>query len=628
MDVFLFGTSLSVSAYLPRFLFHSKTEQATMFLSLGLSLSLFSLTFLEVMPRSTLILMSRESSLRNSYWVLLAVLSVHILLVLPSLAGASCAESFGGGFLARTSSTNFDRDDRKYPLFNMRKFPWWIRLLLGICQILMRSVYRAICYLAGRSTHRSTADSPSELVMTIHDENEILPSTSMDNDASPASARRSSSMVSLSSPQNNVNHNKAIRRLRARHRFLHVLGAVTGVLTTVFVLSSIGPMVMQPPVDNGTTTLSRIVSWLTSVGLLLSSVLNGFGSVSLPFTYLSGLFLKPLRPETINRVTSELRSMQDSLTKKRNMLREITLEITAPSSRSSGSASMGRSSMTSASFGVQNTFSDLNDDLKNRKHILQTEIDFLEDLVRETSLDLEELKYSQSMAAAARTNMGKFKSWIGILFSIILLVRLLNAGFSVWFNRTWMSDGPPRRSRNDIVTTALLWLMGRNYVSHKRYTMLSQVVSLGLTAILSFSQVRTFLRTVTVVNRRLSKFYRICSCGDVGTNKANNSGSTFSTGALTVSFHSQMIAGFLGCYSLACIVLIKMMLPAAFSEAFSAALAEPDIFVLHAAVVNLVFFSSAVVSTTVLGMLFGIQRQNNLRHASALNDKGFQMPDV
>jgi hypothetical protein len=89
-----------------------------------------------------------------------------------------------------------------------------------------------------------------------------------------------------------------------------------------------------------------------------------------------------------------------------------------------------------------------------------------------------------------------------------------------------------------------------------------------------------------------------------------------------------MIAGFLGCYSLACIVLIKMMLPAAFSEAFSAALAEPDIFVLHAAVVNLVFFSSAVVSTTVLGMLFGIQRQNNLRHASALNDKGFQMPDV
>lgn len=261
----------------------------------------------------------------------------------------------------------------------------------------------------------------------------------------------------------------------------------------------------------------------------------------------------------------------------------------------------------------------------NRRQILQTEIDFLEELVRETSLDIEEMKYSQSMAAAARTSTGRVKSWIGMVSSAILLVRLINAGFSIWTSTARNVDTMHKTARNDVVTTMLLLLTGRDYISHNRYMMLSQMVSLGLTAILSFSQVRMFLRTVAVVNRRLGTFWKKFWCGPDSSTFHGHNGSLAHS---AVSFHSQVIAGFLGCYSVACIVLIKMMLPAKFSESFSAALGEPDIFTIHVAMVNLVFFSSAVVSTTILGMLLGIQRQNNLRHAATTIDKTYYGPDV
>ncbi|KAG7360461.1 Abscisic acid G-protein coupled receptor [Nitzschia inconspicua] len=638
MDVFLLGTSISLSAYLPRFLFDSKMEQATLFLSMGLSLALFSLTLLEAMPKSTLMLLNSESSLRNSYWLLLSALSIHILVVLPSLAGASVAESFGDFFLP----INRDRDDCKYPLLNWRKLPWWIRFLVGLIQIVFRGIHRTICLFGGK--WGSSSGTSSDLVMTIHDEKELHLSTTSSSDTfadgslvTPSPSRRASSIVSLTSPLNSNN----IRRLQERRNVLLTMGCLTGIVTILIALSTIGPMIVQPPAERETTTLSRIISWLCAVGLLLSSLLNGFGSVSLPFTYLSGIFLKPVRQETVTKMSSELRSMQEALAKKRMTVKELSVEIASPTSnsttttasRSSGvSINGGRSSMLafgSLGFGKNNTshtFSDIKEDIKNRRQILQTEIEFLEDLIRETSLDIEEMKHSQSMAVAARTNTGRLKSWIGIVFSMILLLRLLNAGFSIWTSSTtWNVNTLQKMSRNDIVTTALLWLTGRDYISQKRYTMLSQMVSLGLTAVLSFSQVRMFLRTVAVVNRRLSSFWKKCWCGAAG---ASGSGGKVDSRDFSVSFHSQVISGFLGCYSVACIVLIKMMLPTKFSDSFSAALGETDIFTIHSSMVNVVFFFSAVISTSILGMLLGIQRQNNLRHAAATADKVYYGPDV
>ena len=95
----------------------------------------------------------------------------------------------------------------------------------------------------------------------------------------------------------------------------------------------------------------------------------------------------------------------------------------------------------------------------------------------------------------------------------------------------------------------------------------------------------------------------------------------------------HVTSALMGCYSLACVVLIKMMLPERFSIAFSMALDEVSIFTFHTRAINAVFFFSAVVSATTLAILLMIQRQNIAKHADILSQrrssiKGAFLPDV
>jgi hypothetical protein len=391
------------------------------------------------------------------------------------------------------------------------------------------------------------------------------------------------------------------------------------------------------------------VSWLCAVGLLLSSVLNGFGSVSMPYTYLAGLFLKPVRPETITKLSLDLQNLQETVLKKRALLREPVVDLMTPRSSITmptvSSSKSHRSSVKSSTGAFGGIGSDMTEELKHRREFLKTEIDFLEDIIKETTMDLDELRYSQTVAMNARTGLGKVKSLIGVFFSVILLLRLFNAGYIIWASPGYYAsihNHLGSKKSGDIVTSTLLWLTGNNYVSAKRYALLSQMVSLTLAAVLSFSQVRFFLRTVTIVNRRLTRFYHKLSCGpdadppiSTSTPKGQQPPSSTMNRTQIVSTHSQVIAGLLGCYSLACIVLIKMMLPGRFSVAFSTALGVEGIFVINSHVVNWVFFWSAMVSSAILGVLLSIQRQNTFRYASETSkkgfhdrDKGYSFPDV
>ena len=152
--------------------------------------------------------------------------------------------------------------------------------------------------------------------------------------------------------------------------------------------------------------------------------------------------------------------------------------------------------------------------------------------------------------------------------------------------------------------------------------MMSQVISLGVTALLTFSQVRFFFRTVAAVHRRLSRIYQSCNCGTMTTtvlSVSSLSDERQGLGTLTSGLFSQVLAGATGCYFLSCIVLIKMMLPEDFCHDFSSAMGGIDVFSIQNTVVDTVFACSAGVSVAILGMLFGIQRQNTLRHTSAAN---------
>lgn len=393
-----------------------------------------------------------------------------------------------------------------------------------------------------------------------------------------------------------------------------VIGGLAGVSSVLVVVSSIGPLVVHT--SAGMSILAVVVSWLCAIGLLISSLLNGFGSVSMPYSYLAGLYLTPVRQEVITKLESELQSIRDAMAKKRVTYRELTVAVKQGCSGGPGTKPKKTSSFSNK---TGRGFGGIGEELGNRRQVLLSEIDFLENLCQDMKADIEELRYSQMLAAAARTSMGKVKSYIGLLFSIILLVRLGSAGLSILRSYTEDTSRHKVAHGGDIVTTGLLWLSGHDIVSQKDFTMLSQVVSLGLTALLAFTQVRTFFRTMAIVHRRIIRFYEKCYC-IIKTAPTTNTSSSNDERSLGPGLFSQVIAGATGCYFLSCIVLIKMMLPEEFCEDFASAMGGMDVFTIHASVVNTVFASSAGISLAILAMMFGIQRQNNLRHTSLPNE--------
>jgi len=252
-------------------------------------------------------------------------------------------------------------------------------------------------------------------------------------------------------------------------------------------------------------------------------------------------------------------------------------------------------------------------DKAQQKSNLLSEIDFLATLVNEMQEDVIEMRYSQEMFGAARTTMGRLRSLLGVVFSVILLVRLFSATMCIWgpYKVEMSQDGS---SRVDPVTMALSWLMGHSIVTRQDYSKLSQLISLLLSAVLSFSQVRNLLRTVNAINNRLRSILKKCYCRNSG-KVIREDGPSLSTGV-----YSHILSFFIGCYFIACIVLTKMILPQRYRAVFSAALGGNDIFRIRSYSVNLVFSLSAVVSAAVLGMLLGIQRQNSQRYRSTWNE--------
>lgn len=565
MDAFLCIGSLSLSLYLPNnYVSHYQTriERMTKTAAFFLSLGLFSLSLTEAVPSSWLIFLS-PTTIASAYCILLWCLAIFLLIILPAMAGNSLVENISTSIL---KIFRIDKDSHKYLFFDWtRSCPWYIRFSGGFIKILVKSLWRMCKKLL--SACRRSRRSETILVLT---------------------ASSSNSNLSMTTPKKETYNGK-----NATNYLFSILGGLGGILTVFIMVRSLGPLLVETPTDK--SHLSIIVSWLCSVGLLISSFMNGFGSVSMPHSCLTGLFLKPVKPEVIQKLKEERARVHKSLQSRRYNLQETTFAISGQQP------------------GFPRKFSDIGEGLSHKKSLIQSEIRFLEDLLNEMDDDIEELRDSQIIAAEARTTLGKFKSYIGVIFSIILLVRLFSAGKIIIKSYTSNVD-QHKVAQGDIVTTILLWLTGHNLVSPQKYAMFSQMVSILLSVFLSFSQIRTFLKTIDSINRRLNAFYQKFLC------TGNSKGKKTGQGQQGVSLYGGIVgvvATFVGCsYSLSCIVLIKMMVPEEFCEGFSTALGGLDVFSIHTSFVNTAFVGSSAVTAITLGMLFGIQRQNNFRHTS------------
>ena len=505
-----------------------------------------------------------------AYRWILWTLCLWIVLVLPTLAG--------GRFLAAIAERQAQVDpEQKYPTGYQWQKHWLVRYGVRILMLVPILIFRLSCTLFRRLRRRWNR--------RIEQAEPILVMTNSNDGGSRPGSRHGPSPISRGRTPLRI-----LKPSQSRRSF--VIGGICGVVSTITILWTVGSFVMQSSSEE-MQMLPTMVSWLCAVGLLLSSVLNGFGSVSLPHSCLAGIYLEPIRPEVIVTAEVELQKMTSSLVSKRA---ELAPDMSSPSS------SADLSSIGTRRWPAQNkkSFADYgSEDVSQRKLQVQNDVNFLETLVEELAEDIVEMKYSQETAALARTTMGKIRSWLGVIFSLVLLIRLYTSITSiVRFNAA------TETRRSDPITMGLLWLTGHHLVSQEDYDSLSQCVSLLLTAFLSVSQVRMFLRTVTALNLRLTRLYRNCNC------KSRSQTKVLFGGAQS---YAHLLAALMGCYFLSCVVLTKMNLPLEYRSGFSTAMGGTD-FVVQSTVANSVFCASAVISAIVLGLLFGIQRQNTKRH--------------
>eukprot|EP00581_Thalassiosira_minuscula_P014493 CAMPEP_0183734052 /NCGR_PEP_ID=MMETSP0737-20130205/42760_1 /TAXON_ID=385413 /ORGANISM="Thalassiosira miniscula, Strain CCMP1093" /LENGTH=707 /DNA_ID=CAMNT_0025967445 /DNA_START=139 /DNA_END=2258 /DNA_ORIENTATION=- len=353
--------------------------------------------------------------------------------------------------------------------------------------------------------------------------------------------------------------------------------------------------------------LRFMVSVLCAVGMIVASILNGFGCASLPHSNLVGVFLKPTSPMVVAKVEDDFHYTLKRLEDKRRGLADI-MEGTA--------FSAGTSIMASFTPSKNKQSAD-----SQRIHQLQEEVLFLENLAGDMNDDIEEMKQSQQLALAARTTPGRVKGVLGVVFSVVLVVRVIlaaNAFLSLWNTSTTKSNS------SDPLTTISLWLVGRNIVkTQEQYDLFRQGTSLILAGFLSASQVRAFFRVVSALGRRLSRavgvsFGRMAPCipSSLPPSSSTPSKSTVA-GKSTRTGHGNAIALLLssfimGCYFLACVTVVKMTLPVEYRSSFSTAVGLN--FSFNTRLLNMIFFASACISASVLASLFGIQRNNSERY--------------
>jgi len=119
--------------------------------------------------------------------------------------------------------------------------------------------------------------------------------------------------------------------------------------------------------------------------------------------------------------------------------------------------------------------------------------------------DIHEMKQSQHLALRARTTIGRIRVVFGIIFSIVLVVRVVLASKSL--SLLFQDQQETLQSPRDPVTSILLWLIGNNIVSEDQYNDLAQGTSLVLAGMLSTSQVRSFLRVINALGRKLNRMF-------------------------------------------------------------------------------------------------------------------------
>ncbi len=282
--------------------------------------------------------------------------------------------------------------------------------------------------------------------------------------------------------------------------------------------------------------LARLISRICAFGLFISLALNGFGSVSLPFTFLVGFLHEPISTKHMTNVQDELEKIESLFQihqyhQKRGSKASTNASGTIKSNSiggdlsatntSNGTGTLIRRSTPSTKViveaSIHNNNSDVNPDNDNKHHhnsnifhahfdtamLSSREIATMEELYDDLTKELEEMRCIAKAASSSTNSLcsGYFFRTIGITFSMVLILRLYLATTAIIFF-SWKRYRTVKKyslhygsstERLDFITRTLTWVARYNVVSVAQFHNISQGCCLLLTFGLAYTQVGNFL---------------------------------------------------------------------------------------------------------------------------------------
>ncbi|CAL8468873.1 g8414 [Coccomyxa elongata] len=363
-------------------------------------------------------------------------------------------------------------------------------------------------------------------------------------------------------------------KLRKRHAAVGAMAFLAAFLYGFWRVGKYWPGVPQP-VD-GIFRLNQAISRVGVMGVSLIAVLSGYGSVSLPFSYLS-LFIRPVERSEIAMAQSQLMQALESVVRKKKQILVNEAELRQQQARASPVppsllqrfvTSVRRSGSSGAHATAQLIAS------------LKEEVQGLESLARMLCVDVIELRRERDRALASRTLAGHAKNFLGYCLSFYCLFRMFFSAKALMFGEDFTKD-PVSKALGFCLRS---FSKGRLVVNLQLF---SQYITLLFIGCISVSSLRGFLRNMRKV------FTAVSGAG-------NGSGLLLILTELT------------GLYAISTILLIRKQLPLKYRAIITDAMGGELEFEFFHAWFNTIFLAAAVLTLALFYAQHQRQRDSDL----------------
>jgi len=348
------------------------------------------------------------------------------------------------------------------------------------------------------------------------------------------------------------NQNALVGALASETVFLYLFWKIGSPLPLV---DEDKPAAMQMSV--GSVLLVGCISRIGVMGVTVMAVLSGIGAVNFPFTYIS-FFLRNVTDSDVHHVERQLQGTIEKIFAKRRRLRK--------------EANNGRGQHATPQsytwwwqrliFASDSRYS------RESAETLRMDIATLEDTVRMLFVELSELRIEQERVQFAHTPLGRVYNWLGYLFSLYCIYKLVMSTVNILFHRQLGTDP---------VTRVLRFVLP--FSSGHTLEFWSQMISFAFIGLLIATTIRGFLT-------QLLRFVRWYSSAE------------------SSSWMALALVHVMGMYFVSCVLLMRMNLPEHYRRMLTTVLGPLLSFHFFHRWFDFIFIPTALLTLFVSGVSF------------------------